>query len=133
MKKKVRHFFAVLVFAVMCFSVHAMAKTYGYVTRNFGEFSISCRISCTTSSGTADTKGAPYGYQNVANIIIRNGNGVSIGNNSVTRSYTTVATASITTSGKNDVKSALSGHYVKDSDGNPAQPLHMQVNLEETP
>lgn len=130
MKKKVRHFFAVLFFAVMCFSVHAMAKTYGYVTRNFGEFSISCRISCTTSSGTADTKGAPYGYQNVANIIIRNGNKVSIGNNSVTTPYTIPATATATGSG---VKSALSGHYVLDSDGNPAQPLHLQVNLTENP
>lgn len=130
MKKKIRHFFAILCFAVMCFSIHAMAKTSGYVTRNFGELSISCRITCTTGSGTADTKGAPYGYKNVANIIIRNNTGVAIGSNSATTPYTIPATATKNGSG---VKSALSGHYVKDSDGNPAQPLHMQVNLEETP
>ncbi len=132
MKKKVRHFFAVLFFTVMCFSVHAMAGTTGYVTRNFGELSISCRISCTSSSGTADTKGAPYGYKNVANIIIRNNNGVALGSNSNTTPYDFVATAKKTASG-NNVKSALSGHYVLDSDGNPAQPLHLQVNLTENP
>ncbi len=132
MKKKVRHFFAVLVFAVMCFSVHAMAGTTGYETHNFGEFSISCRISCTTSSGTADTKGAPYGYKNVANIIIRDKNYNSLGGNTVATAYNSVATAKKTASG-NNVRSALSGHYVLDSDGNPAQPLYKQINLAETP
>lgn len=130
MKKKVRHFFAVLVFAIMSFSVHAMAGTTGYVPGKFGELWISCRISCTSSRGTADTKGAPYGYKNVANIIIRNNSGVALGSNSNTTPYTIPATATATGSG---VKSALSGHYVLDSDGNPAQPLYMQVNLEETP
>lgn len=130
MKKKVRHFFAILVFAVMCFSIHAMAGTTGYVTRNFGELSISCRISCTSSSGTGNTKGAPYGYQNVVNIIIKDKNGVAIDSKSSTTSYIIPATATATGSG---VKSALSGHYVNDSNGNPAQPLYMQVNLEETP
>ncbi len=132
MKKKVRHFFAVLVFAVMCFSVHAMAGTTGYETHNFGELSISCRISCTSSSGTADTKGATCGYKNVANIIIRDKNGIALGSNSATTPYTTVATAKKTASG-NNVRSALSGHYVLDSDGNPAQPLYKQINLTETP
>lgn len=132
MKKKVRNFFAILVFAVMCFSVNAFAKTSGYVTRNFGEFSISCRITCTTSSGTADTKGAPYGYKNVANIIIKDKNGISLGNNSATTPYTLAATASRSVSNKN-VKSALSGHFVLDSNGNPAQPLYLQVNMTETP
>lgn len=132
MKKKVRNFFAILVFSVMCFSVNAMAKTSGYVTRNFGELSISCRITCTTGSGTADTKGAPYGYKNVANIIIRDKNDVALDSTSTTTPYNFVATASKSASG-NKVKSALSGHFVLDSDGNPAHPLYLQVNLKETP
>lgn len=130
MKKKARHFFAVLVFAVMCFSVHAMAGTTGYETHNFGELSISCRISCTSSSGTGNTKGAPYGYQNVVNIIIKDKHGIAINSNSATTPYTTPATATATGSG---VKSALSGHFVNDSNGNPAQPLYKQVNLTEKP
>lgn len=132
MKKKVRNFFAILVFSVMCFSVNAMAKTSGYVTRNFGELSISCCISCTTGGGVAHTKGAPYGYKNVANIIIRDENGITLGSNSSTTAYNFTATAS-KISLDNNVSSARSGHYVLNSDGNPAQPLYLQVNLVETP
>lgn len=132
MKKKIRHFFAILCFAVMCFSIHAMAKTSGYVTRNFGELSISCCISCTTGGGVANTKGAPYGYKNVANIIIRDKNGVALGSNSNTTPYNFIATATKTAL-SNNVSSALSGHYVLDSNGNPAQPLYMQINLTLTP
>ena len=132
MKKKVRNFFAILVFLVMCFSVNAMAKTSGFITRNFGELSISCRITCTTGGGTADTKGAPYGYKNVANIIIRDKNGVALGSDSATTPYNFMATAS-KISLNNNVSSALSGHFVLDSNDNPAQPLNLQVNLVEIP
>ncbi len=132
MKKKVRNFFAILFFSVMCFSVNAMAKTSGYVTRNFGELSISCCISCTTGGGVAHTKGAPYGYKNVANIIIRDKTGVALGSDSATMPYNFTATAS-KISLDNNVSSALSGHFVLDSNNNPAQPLNLQVNLVETP
>ncbi|MCM1272956.1 MAG: hypothetical protein NC225_03850 [Clostridium sp.] len=114
------------------FSVNALAKTSGYVTRNFGELSISCRITCTTGSGTADTKGAPYGYKNVANIIVKDKNGVALGSNSTTTAYNFVATATKSISG-NKIKSALSGHFVLDSNYNPAQPLYMQINLTQEP
>lgn len=132
MKKKVRNFFAILFFSVMCFSVNAMAKTSGYVTRNFGELSISCCISCTTGGGVAHTKGAPYGYKNVANIIIKDKNGIALGSNSATTAYNITATTTKTAL-NNNVSSALSGHFVLDSNGNPAQPLNLQVNLVEIP
>lgn len=62
----------------------------------------------------------------------KSANGVSLGGDSVTTPYDFVATAQKTNSG-GKVKSALSGHYVKDSDGNPAAPLYQQVNLTQTP
>ncbi len=132
MREKIKRFFVVAVVIVMCFSITALAGSTGFVTRNFGEFSISCYISCSTKSGTAETKGAPHGYKNAANIIIKDKNGKSLGGNSVTTPYNMTASA-VKSIEKSDVKSALSGHYVKDSDGNPAQPLYLQVNLTERP
>lgn len=130
MKKKMRNFLALVTMMVMCFSVTALAGTTGFVPGKFGELSISCCVTCYSNSGIGQTKGAPYGYKNVANIIIRDINGNSLGGNSVTSAYNVIAIATKTSS-KNNVNSALSGHYVKDSDGNPAQPLFLQVNLTE--
>lgn len=132
MKRKIRNFILLLFLMVMCFSITSNAGSTGFVEKTFGEFKISCCVTCKSDSGLGMTKGALYGYKNAANIIIKDSNGNSLGGNSVTSAYNITAQA-LKSSSKDNVASALSGHYIKDSDGNPAQPLYMQINLTEYP
>lgn len=114
-----------MVMMILCMSIPAFAKSGVY---NNGEFSITCSNTCTASKGTGSTKGAPYGYKNTVSLTILNSNGVSLGNNTSTTPYDFIASTSKSDS-KGRIYSNKTGHYVKDSDGNPAEPLYKQVVL----
>lgn len=129
-KRKIKLLIPLMLLGCMLFSIISFAASKS-VTRPNGEYDLYCTIIYTKSSGGAKTTGAPYGYNQTANVVIYDNNGVSLGGTHHNTSYNKTASASVST--KKTVHKVVTGHFVTDNDENPIYPLFRQVQLVEYP
>lgn len=125
-KRKIKLLIPLALLGCMLFSIISFAASYSGTFQN-GEYELYCTIIYTQSSGGAKTTGAPYGYNQTANVIIYDKNGVSIDSTGHNTSYNKTAYASVST--KKTVNKVVTGHFVTDNDENPVYPLYRQVQL----
>ncbi|MDE6025580.1 MAG: hypothetical protein K2G45_09010 [Lachnospiraceae bacterium] len=130
LKRKMKLLMPLALLGCMLFSVISLASSYSE-TKSNGRFELYCTIIYTQSSGGAKTTGAPYGYNQTANVIIYDSNGVSIDGTGHNTSYDKVASASVST--KKTVYKVVTGHFVTDNDKNPVYPLYQQIQLVKNP
>lgn len=129
-KRKIKLLIPLALLGCMLFSIISFATSKS-VPRSNGEYELYCTIIYTQSSGGAKTTGAPYGFNQTANVVIYDNNGVSLGGNHHNTSYNKTASASVDT--KKTVYKVVTGHFVTDNDKNPIYPLYRQAQLVENP
>lgn len=130
LKRRIKLLIPLALLVCMLFSLISFAASHSE-TRSNGEYQLYCTIIYTQSSGGAETTGAPYGFNQTANVIIYDNNGVSLGANHHNTSYNKTASASVST--KKTVYKVVTGHFVTDNDKNPIYPLYRQAQLVENP
>jgi hypothetical protein len=131
MKRKILRTVCIMLYVVTFVCMTASAGSSGWITKSYGDFSLSCYISCTSSKGVSKTNGAMTDNKNRAAITIYNSDGVSLGNSTVIADVPDIAEASATKSGK--VYKAVSCHsLVRVLDGTNVLPLYQQVQMSET-
>lgn len=130
LKRKMKLLIPLALLGCMLFSVISLAASYSVIRSNV-DIQLTCTIIYTQSSGGAKTTGAPYGYNQTANVIIYDSNGVSIDGAGHNTSYNKTAFASVST--KKTVYKVVTGHFVTDNDKNPIYPLYQQIQLVENP
>lgn len=130
LKRRIKLLIPLMLLGCMLFSLISFAASESAIRSN-GEYELYCTIIYTQSSGGAKTTGAPYGYNQTANVIIYDNNGVSLGGTHHNTSYNKTASASVST--KKTVYEVVTGHFVTDNDENPVYPLYKQARLVKNP